>query len=87
MSCFACGNYNIVLTCHIVTFTHTRARTHARTHTHTDLNFLIFWKDHEIKYTSNCDNASPQNLIYGNSYFLRKTSDLRKFLSKLREIN
>ena len=83
MSCFACGNYNIVLTCHIVSFT----CTHARTHTHTDLSFAIFWKDHEIKYTSNCANASPQNLIYGNSYFLRETSELRKFLSKLREIN
>ena len=57
MLCFACGNYNIFLTCHIYTHmhirthTHTHTETHARTHarTHTDLNFMILWKNHEIK--------------------------------------
>ena len=38
--------------------------------------FCDFWNDCEIK-----------NLIHRNSCFLMKTSDLRKLLSKLREIN
>ena len=48
---------------HIRTHTHTHTHTHSQTHTdthvythkytytHTDLNFAIFWKDREIKYT------------------------------------
>ena len=36
------------------TYTHTHTHTHTLTqiHTHTNLNFAIFWKDREIKYTS-----------------------------------
>ena len=69
---------------HTHTYTHTQ---HTHTHTHTDLNFAIFWKDREIKYTSNWDNAGMRNLIHRNSFFLMKTSDLGKLLGKLREIN
>ena len=58
------------------TQTHTHTHTHTRTHTLT-----------EIKYTSNCDNVGLRNLKHGNSCFLMKTSDLRKLLGKLREIN
>ena len=44
---------------HTHTHTHTHSQTHTDTHvythkytyTHTDLNFAIFWKDREIKYT------------------------------------
>ena len=75
MLCFACSNYNIVLSCHIYE------------HTHTDLNFAFFGKDRGIKYTSNCNNPGPRNLIRRNSCFLMKTSDLRKLLGKLREVN
>ena len=39
----------------------THTHTHTYTHTYTDLNFTIFWKDPEIKYTSNCDNTGPRN--------------------------
>ena len=42
---------------------------------------------YKIKYTSNWKNAGPRNLIHINSCFLMKTSDLRKLLGKLREIN
>ena len=95
MLCFARGNYNIDLTCHIYThtyiYTHTHTHTHkhtqTRTHTHTDLNFAIFWKDREIKYMGKWDNAGLRNLVHRNSCFLMKTSDLRKLLGKLREIN
>ena len=79
MLCFACGSYNIVLTCHIYTHAnaHTHTHTHAHTHihihtlirTHTDLNFAIFWKDCEIKYRSNLDNAGLRNLTHRNSFF------------------
>ena len=80
---------------HIHIYTHTHTHTHAHTHTHTrthanthaDLNFTIFWKDREIKYTRIWDNDGPQNLIHRNSSFLMKTSDLRKLLGKLREAN
>ena len=82
---FACGSYNIVLTCHIYTHIHICAHTNTTTHRH--LNFAIFWKDREIKYTSNLDSAGPQNLIHRNSCFLMKTSGLRKLLGKLRDIN
>ena len=101
MLCFACSTITlfwlITLFCHIYTHIHicTHAHTHIHTHTHTDthtnthadLNFAIFCKDHEIKYTSNWDNAGPQNLIHRNSCFLMKTSGLRKLFGKLREIN
>ena len=78
MLCFACGNCNIILTCFIYT--------HIHTYTHTDLNFAIFWKDCEIKFTSKWDNAGPRNVIHGKSGFLMKTSVLRKLLTRLREI-
>ena len=66
--------------------TYTYAPTH--TSTHRDLNFAIFWKDCEIKYTCNWDNSVPWNLIQVRfKFFLINTSDLRKILSKLREIN
>ena len=42
------------------THTHTYTHTHTHTHTHTDLNFAIVSKDHQIKYTSNWDNAGLQ---------------------------
>ena len=84
MLCFACGNYSIVLTCHI----YPRIHTHTHTHTHThNLNFAIFWKDCEIKYMSNRKNAGPQNLMHRNSCFLMKTSDIRRRLGKVMEIN
>ena len=86
MLCFACGNYNFVLTCHIYTHTHTHTHTERERererNAHKDLNFVIFWKDCKIKYTSNLDSAGPRNLIHRNSCFLMKTPDLRKFLGK-----
>ena len=89
MFCFACGNYNIVLTCHIYTNVHICTHTHKHTHshTHTDLNVAIFQKDCKIKYTSNRDNAGPQNTVHRNLCILMKTSDLRKLLGNLRKIN
>ena len=48
MLCFAFGNNNIVLTCHIYTQTHTHTHTHIHTHTHAGFNFAIFWKDREV---------------------------------------
>ena len=72
------------------THTHTRTYTHVQTHTHTHTgsNFAIFWKNREIKFTSNWDNAGPRNVIHRNPCFLIKTSsDLKKLLGKLREIN
>ena len=79
MLCFACGNYNIVLTCHIYTHTYmgTNTQTHTHTHTHTHTQILP-----QIR-----GNAGPQNLIHRNSCFSMKTLDLRKLLGKLREIN
>ena len=61
--------------------------TQTRTRTHTNLNFAIFWKDREIKYMCKSDTAGLRNLIHRNSCFLMKTSDIRKLLGKLREIN
>ena len=74
---------------HLYTLTqmHTDTHTHTHTHTHTNLNFVTFWKDREIKYTSNWDNAGPGNLRHRNSCFLMKTLNLTKLLGKLREIN
>ena len=66
--------------------THTHTHTHTYTNSHTDLNFKNFWKGREIKYTSNWDNAGPRNLIHRNSCFLMETLDLRKLLSKLKEM-
>ena len=57
---------------HTHTHTYTHTHTHAHTHTHTDLNFAIFWKDHEIKYTSNWDNTGSQNLIHKKFKFLNE---------------
>ena len=56
MLCFACGNYNIVLVCHIYTHihmcththTHTHTQTHTNTNTHTDLNLAILGKIVEL---------------------------------------
>ena len=84
--CFACGNYNIVLTSHIYTHMHVYTHTHTP-QTQTNLNLAIFWKDCKIKCMSTWDNAGPQNLVHRNSCFLMKKSDLRKPLGKLREIN
>ena len=79
----------VVTFIHTYTYTHkhTDGHTHTHTHSHTDLNFGNFWKDREIEYTSNWDKAGPRNPIHRYSWFLIKTSDLRKLLGKLREIN
>ena len=95
--CFACGNYNIVLTWHIYahihicthTYTYKHTHTHTHTNTHTDLHFAIFWKDREIKYTNNWQlrQCSSAKFNTHKVMFLMKTSHLKKILGKLREIN
>ena len=99
--CFACGNYNIVLTWHIYTHihicthsykhthTHTHTHTDRQTNTHTDLHFAIFWKDRETKYTNNWQlrQCSSAKFNTHKVMFLMKTSHLKKILGKLREIN
>ena len=66
---------------------HTHASTHTHTHTHTHshtyLNFAIFWKDHEIKYTSNWDNTGPQNLIHPKFKFFNKNFRSNKYSEQI----
>ena len=82
---------------HTRTHTHTRAHTHTHAHTHTykhihtltQVQILRFFgKIAKLNSRSNWDNADPRNVIHRNSCFLIKTSsDLKKLLGKLREIN
>ena len=58
---------------------HTHTHIHTHTHSHTYLNFAIFWKDHEIKYTSNWDNTGPQNLIHPKFKFFNKNFRSNKY--------
>ena len=71
MLCFACGNYNIVLTCHI--YTHARARAKKESHTHTDFNVIIFGKI--VKLTT---RAVVTNLIHAKFKFFSEKIKAKK---------
>ena len=59
-----------------------REETQRESYTHTDFNVAIFGKIGKLK-----TRAIVTNLTHAKSKFFSETSNLRKLLGKLREIN